>query len=132
MRLSDCAALFLALVCISVAMDIHIYLEAGKSFGLSGRELQEYVESHESEAREREVRDKKVKDAETRDERAHQLEIRRQDKQILDLKLMIQKATMEEKKLVQRSLMSEKVQVLVLEIKLKHQSCLPSLKIRMT
>ena len=53
MRLSDYAALLMVLACISLVMDTQISLKAAKSFGLSGRELKEYVELSETEARER-------------------------------------------------------------------------------
>ncbi|XP_071797127.1 uncharacterized protein [Asterias amurensis] len=72
-------------------MDICTLIEAGKSFGLSGKELMDFVQKRENEAKERENESKKEKDKLAREERAHQLEIRRQDQQILDTKIQFEK-----------------------------------------
>ena len=76
-------------------MDIQKLVEVGKNFDLSGKELQKYVEEKEAEERERQMRERKERDNLAREERAHQLEMRRQDKQLLEIQLMLQKARTE-------------------------------------
>ncbi|XP_071795587.1 uncharacterized protein [Asterias amurensis] len=77
------AALLCFLLATKIEMDICTLIEAGKSFGLSGKELMDFVQ--------------KQKDKLAREERAHQLEIRRQDQQILDTKIQFEKVRAEVK-----------------------------------
>ncbi|XP_071949807.1 uncharacterized protein [Antedon mediterranea] len=72
-------------------MDLERLVEAGKALGYSGMELREFV----SEREKSEEFEKKEKQKEEREGRAHQLELRRNDQQILEMQLMLEKVKLE-------------------------------------
>ena len=69
--------------------------EVGKSIGISGPELLDFVRTEREYQEKKDADIRKEKERLARDERAHQLEIRRQDREILELQLKVQEAKLE-------------------------------------
>lgn len=84
-------------------MDVERLSKVGKDLGLDGQALIDFI------ARERDIEKEAKADKEkaARDERAHQLELKRQEKEILEMKLLLQKTTDEGGKLTQQDLDSK-------------------------
>ncbi|KAJ8027827.1 hypothetical protein HOLleu_29895 [Holothuria leucospilota] len=84
-------------------MDVERLSKVGKDLGLDGQAL------IAPNTRERDIEKEAKADKEkaARDERAHQLELKRQEKEILEMKLLLQKTTDEGGKLTQQDLDSK-------------------------